>query len=815
METNVIWAIIVIAALLLGLLVYAITWIGKNKDTVSDNKVERILQRSNDSTISDAEKRIAEAKRANYGSDELRARILDHYILVLELGIERHRMEKLKQKHGDRRDSVLQAAIDQCQQKIDLLTEQERNHRIDLDGESTDEQKRLYDEFVWAFRTLQKSSGIWSIKSDPDDRSVIDREKAVFSESSFSLLADVSDKKVPCLSGCYFYPLFVIRAEFPHSLFFKTYQISQISITQDRVRFRENSFRPTDSRLLGYTYEHVTKRGEPDLRYSYNPKYPLYSYGEFRLVEPGMPFMATNEKAVSAFVQAFTAYTRSLRGESPSPTQERTHHNDAGMPLENHIPLSPSRKTKYEDIYDISWKLLTFLEKISQDEGFRQVFEEHVPVDALKNALATDSLDDVMLLIFRYDVIRAYRGLGHGIDFSKKEGVPIALFICMTRDGIDKGFNPDNFDYYYRMMRQSLESVLEASESYLKSNDFFAFAEMLREFDQDLLEEYVVLLYRFASLVANADGTLNGTEYLWLKSIMAVKDTRQKSAIIPEVSDSHPVESNKSPIRASSADLDDLIGLDGVKTEIRTLTNYIKIQKMREAKGLKVSPVSLHCVFTGNPGTGKTTVARIVAQIYKDLGVLQKGHLVETDRSGLVAEYVGQTAAKTNKIIDSALDGVLFIDEAYSLVSGSSTDYGNEAVSTLLKRMEDDRDRLVVILAGYPEDMQRFIESNPGLQSRFNRYIEFKDYSAEELFEIFELYAGRYEYNLTQGAADLLRTAFTDAVTRRDKHFGNGRYVRNLFEKVIECQANRLSDLRDVTPETLTLINEEDIAKSI
>lgn len=188
-------------------------------------------------------------------------------------------------------------------------------------------------------------------------------------------------------------------------------------------------------------------------------------------------------------------------------------------------------------------------------------------------------------------------------------------------------------------------------------------------------------------------------------------------------------------------ELDSLIGLKSVKDEISELRNFIKIQQMRKSQGLKTSHISYHCVFTGNPGTGKTTVARIVAEIYRNMGILSKGHLVETDRSGLIAEYLGQTAVKTNQIIDSALDGVLFIDEAYSLVQkySNSSDYGHEAVATLLKRMEDDRDRLVVILAGYGDEMKDFIDTNPGLQSRFNRYIHFEDYGVDELLAIFKL----------------------------------------------------------------------------
>ena len=266
--------------------------------------------------------------------------------------------------------------------------------------------------------------------------------------------------------------------------------------------------------------------------------------------------------------------------------------------------------------------------------------------------------------------------------------------------------------------------------------------------------------------------------------------------------------------KETSLNIDDLIGLESVKSEVKSLSNFIKMQKQREKEGLKVPEISYHCVFTGNPGTGKTTLARIVAQTYKDLGILKKGHLVETDRSGLVAEYVGQTAVKTNKIIDSALDGVLFIDEAYSLVDGGSSDYGKEAIATLLKRMEDDRDRLVVILAGYTADMKRFIESNPGLQSRFNRYIEFPDYSKDELYMIFLSYLSKYEYVLSPEANKEVKETIAYAVDNKDEKFGNARFIRNFFEKVISCQANRLSGENSVSAEALRCLELSDICQA-
>lgn len=319
------------------------------------------------------------------------------------------------------------------------------------------------------------------------------------------------------------------------------------------------------------------------------------------------------------------------------------------------------------------------------------------------------------------------------------------------------------------------------------------------------------------TFLVNTDNGSWGDYYTKLKEAYTKANKTSERVDIDDASTRGIKPKDVVPDALPSADdqLNALIGLTSVKEEIKALASFVKVQKMREKKGMKTSPVSYHCVFTGSPGTGKTTVARIVSEIYKELGILKKGHLVETDRSGLVAEYVGQTAVKTNKIIDSALDGVLFIDEAYSLVDGGNSDYGKEAISTLLKRMEDDRERLVVILAGYTEDMKRFIDSNPGLQSRFNRYIEFPDYSVDELYQIFNLIANKYEYHLTKEASGILYSTLQNAVANKNKSFGNGRYVRNLFERAIEQQAKRLSIISNVNKSSLAVIEAEDIKSVI
>ena len=278
--------------------------------------------------------------------------------------------------------------------------------------------------------------------------------------------------------------------------------------------------------------------------------------------------------------------------------------------------------------------------------------------------------------------------------------------------------------------------------------------------------------------------------------------TQKDSVVVNDVLEGDPYQ-----------ELDELIGLGSVKEEVRSLANFVKLQKEREAKGLKTAKVSYHLVFYGSPGTGKTTVARIVGRIYKDLGVLKKGHTVETDRAGLCGQYVGQTGPKTDSVVAKALDGVLFIDEAYSLVpeGGAGNDYGQEAISTILKRMEDYRDRLVVIVAGYKNEMQRFIDSNPGLQSRFNRYIDFPDYSADELSQIFKMYMQKNQYVLSKEAEAYLKERFEYAVAHKDRNFGNARYARNVFEKSIQAQANRLANEKDLDKDKLTELTVDDL----
>jgi AAA+ superfamily predicted ATPase len=441
-------------------------------------------------------------------------------------------------------------------------------------------------------------------------------------------------------------------------------------------------------------------------------------------------------------------------------------------------------------------------------------------------------IDDCVYQFITMDCIRCFHSMHIDIDFEKKESLGLQMIIW---NEVKKESFPEYKDVSLVINSAAVFSpfiiAFENVMNNLMADDHLILPAILESVDVQLKEKYLLLLYRWCNAIANIDKELSFEEKEWLKELQSfdtalcshsssiifgtqnskIQETKKTIQTPKSSSTDKDPSSEKKPNKLPMEELSSLIGLKSVKEEIESLYNYIKIQKIRIEKGIKSPPLSYHCVFTGNPGTGKTTVARIVAQIYKELGILKKGHLVETDRSGLVAEYVGQTAIKTNSIIDKAIDGVLFIDEAYSLSEAGQGDFGKEAISTLIKRMEDDRERLVVILAGYSSNMDDFINTNPGLQSRFSRYIDFPDYSEEELLQIFLQNAKKGDYVLDENALTLLRGVLHDAIVHKDKNFGNARYVRNLFEKCIQNQANRLSEEKIVDKEKLCLLTAKDI----
>jgi SpoVK/Ycf46/Vps4 family AAA+-type ATPase len=435
--------------------------------------------------------------------------------------------------------------------------------------------------------------------------------------------------------------------------------------------------------------------------------------------------------------------------------------------------------------------------------------------------------------------------------------------IKQDKETLDAALNSWEFSEEVRLNYQKtiLKIILDLTKN--QPADQLILPSILNRLDEEkgtnYLSDCINAIYKFAQMLVKADGTITMQEmealsYIWqllhsyqkivnyqdgLKTVVSTPSislgsstsstssasstptpntsTATTQSAAPElatVSDDAPKTQDElnQILEQALAELNDLVGMENIKAEVQTLTNFLKVQKIRQERGLAKTQVSLHAVFCGPPGTGKTTVARLMGRIYQGLGFLKKGHLVETDRSGLVAGYIGQTAKRVDELVDSALDGVLFIDEAYALIpKDTSRDFGQEAIDILLKRMEDYRDRLVVIVAGYTDEMSSFIESNPGLKSRFNRYFYFDHYTPEELTAIFEKMCEKSHFNLTPAAREKLRHLFEQLYINRDKTFGNGRVARNLFEKSIEKQANRLAVLSSLTDEILTTLLPEDI----
>ena len=500
---------------------------------------------------------------------------------------------------------------------------------------------------------------------------------------------------------------------------------------------------------------------------------------------------------------------------------------------------------QYQGIQQSVKSGLDFCKKLAENDELRETFFRQAVNSSSYQSYSPNDFFTTLRFFFGNDLFDCFGHLGHSIhsggnagkkamiNYRNPEGQALYATLSTLME------TPNDF----KSFREEILSINQTSDNPLNSNiretteatlqvylnsgasitadgvDDFNLVLLLRSFGrEEMIPEIRQVYLDFANAVALSDNEISDDERAWLdnlkekivcKEIPQQPKEEERDSERNAVPEHEPVfeEQQKSPMRQ----LNELIGLRQVKSELQSLTRFIEVNQKRKEAGLRVAAISYHCVFAGNPGTGKTTVARILAGIYRQLGILKKGQLIETDRSGLVAEYVGQTAVKTNKMIDRAIGGVLFIDEAYTLAQGGENDYGREAIATLLKRMEDERDRLVVILAGYTNEIEQFINSNPGLRSRFNRYVHFDDYTEEELFQIFILQAQKYDYHLDDEAKGALRSLLRDKVENRQKDFGNARYVRNLFESVIENQAVRLSSNKETDKESLAIITKADI----
>lgn len=721
------------------------------------------------------------------------------YELARQIEYETKVVNALEDKMRGASNAKLEQLLWEHQSKLEELNRQLADVQMDVDAPLTDEEKEAYGKLCDAFEQVMHSAYAWFIApsnygspTEPHAQTIGKRRQASAYVGVFDYLK--SDFDVPVLdtgdTQYYIYPKFVIKAS--NVCEFEVYPLTPSAITASIVKYAEAEVKPLDAHSTEEAWLYANGDGSPDKRHTNNKLVPVYQYGciNFDLGSTQSRFMFSNGKASERFAEALDFYVGKPNASSSSSEEDA-------------MALEKANGSFYPAMEKAATNLYLHVKSMN---GMEDVIEAMNKQHCL--AVADDlpfTVNHRLALAAFADAWKCYKGLGHQIDYSKPEIIALSIFCAEL--GSEDALSVVSSEQLMRSQgiaaTKGFIKVMEDSFDTNFPDDKFFVIEILRAngIDEDVINKYAVLLYRFASILAKADGNVDEKETAWLANMVKFTESPNKDRETAHAAKDAP----------ALQQLDKLIGLESVKEEVNKLTNFIKVQNLRKQKGMNAITLSYHCVFTGNPGTGKTTVARIVAQIYRELGILKKGQLVETDRSGLVAEYVGQTAVKTNKIIDSALDGVLFIDEAYSLVQGGGNDYGKEAIATLLKRMEDDRDRLIVILAGYDNEMKLFIDSNPGLQSRFNRYIHFSDYNAEELMAIFKLNLKKFDYELTNDAEQKISHLFSYAVSHKDQNFGNGRYARNVLEKTLENQATRLATVSEITEQMLRTIEEHDI----
>ena len=712
----------------------------------------------------------------------------------------------------------LENDINETTQSVGNLRTEYEESKADINIQFAPEIQDQYTKLTVSCSELAKSNKIWDITNQTANtelkssaKLIVERKEVKFQWCTVDFIkTKYSAFQLQNSNGSdlIIFPAFILVLNKQNEI--NLIDLKELNFNFHKQRFTEQTATlPIDSKIIDYTWYKVNKDGSRDLRFVGNYQIPIVNYGALNFSSSkglNETYYVSNVDLAENFANEFRKYLDLLNGNE---------HKNANV-------LQTFSKQYYDLLVSFSDQLISITKKLAADETL---------FDKLKIHLGETPASKFIPYCIIYDLCQVTKILNIG-NYNKDSLETIGLILSSNKilpnaplDLLSLGYETIIVGYSKGLYSDIGKSIVDignnnkpidikintknANVSLNKTQNNLSLPIALKVIDHPLFDEYVATLNHFANIVAKADNTVSKEEETILKEIFQMTHNP-----LP-VAEDRPLNISEVNEKESLDDvlneLETLVGLDDVKQEVKSLINYIKVQKEREKIGLRSSQVSYHCVFTGSPGTGKTTMARIVAKIYMHLGILTKGHLVETDRSGLVAEYVGQTSIKVNKTVDSALDGVLFIDEAYSLVGENRDDFGKEAVATLIKRMEDDRDKLIVILAGYTQEMKNFIEVNPGLESRFNRYIVFADYSPIELTAIFKLNCDNLDYRLTDGANKKLMEIVSTAFTERDKSFGNGRFARNLFEKTIEKQANRIASVTSLTKEILITITGEDI----
>lgn len=650
----------------------------------------------------------------------------------------------------------------------------------------------LKNHYLWY---VKSESGVKDLKRNAGASKTIARTEIHFEENVLpfnNITCNISPKRLKLENKeFYFFPDVIVEKENNN---INLLEYSRISIKESQTRFIESEKNYENFKVLDYTYQYMNKDGSPDKRYVNNPKYAICLYSEYEVYYQNQllyKFMCSNPSTINFNNTSLVTPTK--------------NSNSDDKIINEYFSL----------IDDLKNNLDSLVQLIKSDDDLKDLLTSNV------NEFNNDNILKILDYSIMYDISKIYNIFYQHFNENREHNVAL-LSLASKLMGEDANFINElsynlihkmHDDEKFKMLLKAISEIAINPPPFIlnindkNTNQIFLLPPILKQLKSTYYDKYITFLYRVATVLTKSDNQVTNDEEKILKRIH--KD-------LYNTSENKLQKANSSNRKKSSLDdlikeLDNLIGLEDVKSEVKSLVNFINFQSEREKHGLKQNEISYHCVFTGSPGTGKTTVARILSKIFASLKVVEKGHLIETDRSGLVAEYVGQTAVKVDKLVSEALGGVLFIDEAYSLSTDSSNDYGKEAIATLIKRMEDNRDNLVVIVAGYTDKMEEFLELNPGLKSRFNRYIHFNDYTPDELLNIYKKMCQSSDYILSRDAEDEILILFKNAYDIRDLSFGNGRYVRNIFEKSIESLSNRVSFNDKITKELLTTIIKEDI----